>query len=258
MRVGVYMDLTPRQFKHALPRLRPLFPSGGGVLDFVRVMADTPGGVSRVAPSEFGDMVASCIVLGAACAPVFWPRKTWNQERWAVARSLAALGTDDPVLDIEHQAKSQKTRRALAQNSFLHFPFRSVITTHAGHPEADDPSWPNNPYEMQAYSTADMVKAVGPKGLPGAWQARQALRKCNPRELALAIYDQEGLPTTPRANLTDALRAAVGANTTTTLIDGRRLERVCYWSLKHILRNKYAIPFLRDDAPRILGRTCQP
>ena len=247
MRVGVYMDLTAMQFAAATAPgkpLRALFAGEGGVVSFVRVMADTPGGASRISAGVFQDVTTLCTLMGVTCAPVFWPRKTWKPERWAIARSLAALGTDDPVLDIEHQAKSQKTRRALAQNSFEHFPYRSVITTHAGHPEADDPSWPNNPYEMQAYSTADMVRTVGPMALPGSWQVRQARRGCQPPGLALPVYDPEGLPEEPADELRRALFAAWSV----------RMERVCYWSLKHILRNKYAIPFLRDDAPRILGR----
>lgn len=238
MRVGIYMDLTPRQFVRSLPGVEDLWCGNGGPLTHVRVMVDRPDGRPRVTPEDFEGIVETMAERQAVVSPVFWPRKSWSATAWARAARIAGIASGPIGLDIEHQAKRKSTRQAIYHTAGIVLGSRDlVITTHPWHPEAKEPTWDPDVvrYEVQSYSTASSFADAGRMALPGNWQARCADLPCRPRELALALYGQAELWGLPRTNLDLAFSAA-----------STRVDTVTYWSYKHLLRNKYALPFLRQ------------
>lgn len=217
-------------------------------VDALCVMVDRSSGKASWSFEDFAALVTRARAHGMEVRAVHWPRVSWDREQWERAVRFRAVAGMPSILDVEHQARGPKTRRRLAALAADRLGPDYIVSTHPWHQEATDPTHPNVQYEVQAYSTATALAKVGPKVLPPGWQVAQAERPCGPTRLALALYGQAGMfgGREPERYMERALRGAMACPNVGT---------VAYWSLKHLLRNKYAIPFLRDRVPEILGGT---
>lgn len=238
--VYLYCDRFSELFDRGVREMIELSPITG-----LRPVMETPDG-KRVL--DMGDLEkAQKAFPWLKIQPVFWPQPWANHDyiEWVWEVSFR---TDGTVHDIEHQCLKEDDRRAMAHTLF-HLPV-DVITTHQGHPEHRTSHYMRlYPAEIQALSTASAVSKWGPLAKPGASQKRavEQGRSLTGRmpEVTLPLYGQsdfEGV--TPRQSLTKAVETCRDLG----------VETISWWSLKHLVRHRYAERFLLDTLPGLLGK----
>jgi hypothetical protein len=221
-------------------------------------MVDDSDGDPRWNASQIGGLVGE-LCRHCEVRPVFWPRPIWSRAYSTHVRRILDRTGLPPVFDVEHHATGRQDRTRLAHTIESAMATGSaheqdyIVSTHPWHPEATPKRLVGigERLEVQAYSTGTAVEKVGDRGRPGEmqrWAFSRGLAAANePPDLALACYGQTALSPAPEQgfHMLVALREALSLGVRT----------VSYWSLKHVLRNSYALPFLRDSMRSILAES---
>lgn len=240
MRVEVYADLTPARLlaDDTVRRVAALSRTAGGAVDGLRVMVDDSRGRPRFSVERFEETVRAYGAAGFGVRAVHWPTVgLWDEASWDRVASMREASNLPAVFDLEHNANSPRERASLAAGFREYVPTDSIITTHPGHPLARclHPVFREYPLEVQAYST----ETSGER--PGAWQHELLLRYPEVEGMALAAYGQTraARDMTAEFAMLTAYRACLN--------DG--ISTVSYWSLRHVLANRYAYRFLSSPKP---------
>ena len=208
----------------------------------IRVSVDKADGSPLIEPAEFKEIGKLYPMLRRRA--VFWCPYNFDVAYCRRLWSFREYG--DIVYDVEHQATSFEERACLAQR--MGPAPGGIITTHPVHREASSFALVGTREmfrrEIQALSTSTAIKRFGANYRPGQCQ-RHAFRRVQSAGetdpwLVLPLYAQQALGGVK--SMETAFRAARELG----------VQKLSYWSLKHLLKNTYAKDFFVDVLPRLM------
>lgn len=263
-----------------------LSPVEGGCVESLRFYADHANGEKNLSFRDANKIVDTYRQYGFSIRFVFWPPPWARQSYWVRFLAFQRIADEPNILNVEGKAVSKRQRKSLNRRLLANTTKEErkgmVLTTHPGHPESGigikrgnppevgidrDPDTPRlrggakrivevMPREVQSYSTATNVARAGRRAAPIYFQKECAdlSEVFGPPMIALAGYGQSNLSSElakigvlgvpgVEEGLEAQLRAAVALD----------VAEVAYWSAKHLFRNEYFLPFLRDVAPGIVN-----
>ena len=247
--LAIYCDLTPKQM--VSDEVRALL----GSLPFTHYFCsvETSKGVRKYDRNDARRVAAA--YPGKFCCPVAWPAEQFTREyiEWLWQLHDAGLQGGYMVLDLEHQYKG--VADAWEHALMREFEGLGRVTTHTGHPIVQHPDkYPSGRLayhlEVQALSVAKRDgKDIPPESrLASGHLQRLAVRLGKATNglvphLTLPAYGQTHQPGGPIAAMSLQLQTALDEG----------CPGVSVWSLKHFLRNDYAVEFWRDHAPVLIA-----
>jgi hypothetical protein len=256
--VAIYADVTPKQLMST--QVRDVLASFER-LDALHVNVHSSTGKWRWDSVQWMDAVNA---FPLRLRPVGWPKP--GEAGAEAVRQLNAWGRDAdtfPVLDLEHQWLKAPM---VADHMIVRASPEARITTHFNHPivRADRGrgrlvARTAGSLEIQALSVSKRDGKPVPLGSPLAppqMQLATAAMHSKIRDttggreraggdgayITLPAYKQVGFGVQP----IDAMRAALSA-----CVEAGAAG-VSYWSLRHVLKNQYALRFIRDVLPELV------